>query len=75
MYPLALVCVEYGLWITHGSRVVLAVGALRVAWGALQCTQTIGKCLLGALMGAPGCGYVVVPAFSRVCVCVWMMLL
>ena len=59
-----IVCVcGYGLWITHGSRVVLAVGALRVAWGALQCTQTIGKCPLGALMGAPGCGYVVVPAF------------
>ena len=53
----------YVLWITHGSRVVLAVGALQVDRGALQCTQSVGKCPLGALMGAPGCGYVVVPAF------------
>ena len=61
----ACVCVcGYGLWITHGLRVVRSVGALRVDRGALQCTCTVGKHPLGALMGAPWlwlCGRASVP--------------
>ena len=48
------VCVEYVLWFTHSSRVVLPVGALRVAWGALQCTQTIGKYPLAVWWSSQG---------------------
>ena len=42
----------YGLWITYRLQVVLAVGALEVDGGALQCTQFVGKRPLGALLGA-----------------------